>query len=122
MERVNGEPFRWTGRVAAIRLPLVKGEYRLRLMTRGVRQDGVNLRVAFNGKRMTPVALPGGDYELHLERWHCHEREQTLMLVSDTLCPWKEGVKDYRELGLPLFAIEAVPLVAELKMLRRTAA
>jgi GT2 family glycosyltransferase len=122
VERVNGEPFRWTGRVAALRLSFPKGRYQIRLVTRGVRREGMNLQVAFNGVRIEPEALATGDYELPIERWHCLEREQTLMLVSAPLCPWKQGVKDYRELGLPLFAVEAIPMTANVGKPRRAAA
>lgn len=122
VERVNGEPFRWTGRVAALRLSFPKGRYRLQLLTRGVRREGVKLQAAFNGFRIEPEALACGDYELPIERWQCHEREQTLMLVCAPLCPWKQGVKDYRELGLPLFAVEALPLTAKVGKPHRAAA
>jgi len=122
VEQVNGEPFRWTGRVAALKLSLPKGRYRLRLVTRGVRREGVNLQAAINGTRIEPVALPDGNYDLSVERRHCHEREQTLMLVSEPLCPWKQGVKDYRELGLPLFAVEVVPAAESAEKPRRAAA
>ena len=44
------------------------------------------------------------------------------MFVTEPLCPWKEGVKDYRELGLPLFAVEAHPDGASMKQPRRAAA
>ena len=106
---MNGAPFRWSKRIAGIRLPLKRGAYRLRLITGGIPRERLNLRVAFNGTRIVPVALPNGDHELRIEPYHCHPREQTLVLVTNPLCPWKQGVKDYRELGLPLFAIEAQP-------------
>jgi hypothetical protein len=112
IERVNGEPFRWTGRLAALRLPLRRGQYRLRLVTRGLRRepDPVDLRAAINGTRIAPVALADGDYELPIERWQCHRAEQTLILMCNPVCPWKRGTTDHRELGLPLFAVEARPV------------
>jgi hypothetical protein len=113
LERMNGLPFRWTGRVAAMQFPLLKGQYRVRLVTRGVRNWRVNLRAAFNGTPIAPIAAAGGDYELRVEPWHCHAREQTLILAADPLCPWRHGVKDYRELGLTLFAIEATPTAGQ---------
>ena len=109
VERFDGASFQWSGRLSAVRLPLLKGKYRLGLVTRGLRGEEVALRVAFNGTRIPPVARPDGVYEIPVERWHCHEREQTLILHCKPLCPWKSGVKDYRELGLPLFRIEAEP-------------
>ncbi len=68
IERVNGESFRWTSGLAALRLPLPRGQYRLRLVTRGLRRDRVHLRAALNGSRIAPIGLPGGDYELLIER------------------------------------------------------
>jgi hypothetical protein len=112
LEQLNGEPFRWTARIAGIRLPLARGAYRLRLVSGGIPRLGLNLRIAFNGTRIVPVPLPNGDHELQIESYHCHPREQTLVLATNPLCPWKQGVKDYRELGLPLFAIEANSVVA----------
>jgi hypothetical protein len=119
IERVNGEPFQWTGRLAALRLPIVRGQYRLRLVTRGLRQepDPVDLRAAVNGTRVAPVALPGGDYELPVERWHCRRDEQTLILMCNPVRPWTRGTTDHRELGLPLFAVE-VHSASEIKQRR----
>jgi hypothetical protein len=122
LENWNGHTFRWSGRVAAIRLPLARGQYRLRLISRGIRPSGVNLHVAFNGTRIGPTLLPDGDHELAIERWHCHDLHQTLIFVTDPLFPWKEGVKDYRELGLPLFAVEAIPIKARLSTPHRAVA
>jgi hypothetical protein len=107
MEWMEGTPFRWTSRFAAMRMPLPRGQYRLRLITRGLRKDSLNLHAAFNGICITPIEMPDGNHELRIERSHCHLTEQTLMLICNPLQPWKQGVADHRELGLPLFAIEA---------------
>ena len=107
--------------MAALRLPLPRGDYRLRLATQGLRPDA-KLQVAFNGTRVEVVAVPGGDYELPIERAHCHRDEQTVILLSSPLRPWLQGVKDYRELGLPLFAIETVPVAASADRHARVAA
>lgn len=112
LERTNGAPFRWSKRIAGIRFPLAQGAYRLRLISGGIPREGLNLRVAFNGIRIVPVPLTNWDHELRIESYHCRPREQTLVLATDPLCPWKQGVKDYRELGLPLFAIEAHAVIA----------
>ena len=121
LERIGGESFRWTGPLAALRLPFVKGQYLLRLVTRNLRGEKVKLRLAFNGSRIEPIALPNGDYEVPIERRHCRDREQTLILSCDPLRPWKHGVKDYRELGIPLFRVEAIPAKGESRRLRRAA-
>jgi hypothetical protein len=82
----------------------------------------LNLRAAINGTRIEPAVLPNGDHELTIESYHCHPREQTLVLVAEPLCPWKQGVKDYRELGLPLFAVAAIPVKSTADLSRRAAA
>ena len=121
LERIDGESFRWTGPLAAMRLPLVKGRYRLRLVTRDLRGAKVKLRSAFNGSRIEPIALPNGDYEIPIEQWHCRDREQSLILSCDPLRPWHHGVTDYRELGIPLFHVEAIPTKGESRRLHRAA-
>ena len=121
LERWNGEPFRWTKRVAAMQLPLKRGQYRLRLVSGGIPRERMKLRVAMNGTRIVPLALPNGDHELRIEPYHCHPREQTLVLVTNPLCPWRQGVQDYRELGLPLFAVEAHPASASQPVQRAAA-
>jgi hypothetical protein len=108
LEVCNGEQFRWGGRVAALRFALPPGRHRLRIVTHGLRRDDPRLRVALNGCAIEPVPVSGGGYEIAIEPWHCHPREQTLILATKPLCPWKQGVKDYRELGLPLFGIEVL--------------
>jgi Glycosyl transferase family 2 len=122
IESWNGASFRWSESVAALRLPLPRGQYRLRLVTHGLRRDRVCLQVAMNGTRIAPIVLPDGDYELPIERSHCHRDQQTLILKCNPLRPWRQGVVDHRELGLPLFAVEAQPASAAMEKRGRKAA
>jgi hypothetical protein len=122
LEHFKGARFRWSKRVAGLRLPLPRGAYRLRLTTGGIPRSRVNLRAAFNGSRIDPVVRGKGDHELRIEPYHCHLREQTLVLVAEPLCPWRQGVKDYRELGLPVFAVEAIPATFSADLSGRVAA
>jgi len=122
LEHYNGARFRWSKRVAGLRFPLLRGAYRLRLTTGGIPRSRVNLRAALNGSRIDAVVLANGDHELRIEPYHCHSREQTLVLVTEPLCPWRQGVKDYRELGLPIFTVEAVPATSGADLSRRAAA
>jgi hypothetical protein len=122
VERMNGATFRWTSAVAAVRFRLSRNDYTLRLITNGLRREGVNLRVALNNTRLDLVELSTGDYEIAVKRSLCYPTEQTLILVCDALRPWLHGVPDYRELGLPLFAIEAVPMGGSKTIERKRAA
>jgi hypothetical protein len=131
LESVKRTPFRWTGRIAAMRIPITAGDYRLRLITNGIRQEPVplNLQIAINGTRITPVESGDGVYELHLKHSHCQPKVQTLVLMCNPICPWKQGSMDHRELGLPIFGIETEqaseaspaphPVQASLHLLRR---
>jgi hypothetical protein len=112
IERWKGEALRWSSPLAAVRLPLVPGAYRLTLVTHGIRtcHHPANLRVALNGVRIEARQLPNGDYELPIEARLCRPREQTLIWVCDPLRPREHGSRDHRDLGLSLFAVQVEPV------------
>jgi hypothetical protein len=107
----QGKPFRWSSPLAALQVAIPPDTRTLRLVTGGLRATcyPVNLRAALNGVRVEPRSLPGGDYELSIHPRLLRPRLQTLVLLCDPLRPWEEGVRDHRELGLPLFAVESEP-------------
>ena len=109
-ESYNGRAFRWTGRACIVRLDLPPLDAEIRLETNNLRQEPVplDLRVFANGRLVPPDSVrvePGGiRFPLRVGRL------RTLALTCRPVEPWKNGIPDRRELGLPLFAIEIRPI------------
>jgi glycosyltransferase involved in cell wall biosynthesis len=111
VERWGDEAFRWSGPVGLIRLGLPRGAYEVEIETRGVRQatDQLCLGVFFNRHRVPPATLRWQDdlFTFRLDpSLFVEGPEQHLVLTCNPLQPWKQGVPDRRELGLPIFSIE----------------
>jgi hypothetical protein len=107
----QGKALRWSSPLAALRLPIAPGDYRVTLVTHGIRttRHPARLRLALNGVRIESRELPTGDYEFPIESRLCRPREQTLTWMCDPLRPWEHGSRDHRDLGLSVFALEVRP-------------
>ena len=107
VEAVDGARFRWSGPVAGVKLPLAPGDRQLRLITRGLRHRP-RLRAFFNGHRLAihDCQAEHGEIRLAISARHLRPGPfQYLVLLTQPLRPWLEGVPDRRELGIPLFEI-----------------
>lgn len=126
VERHRGEPFRWTGRVAALRLPLPSSSAVVTLRTYDLRQplSLIRLKLYLNGQRIpaAQVRIDGGRLRFPVSLGQVEPgRSSILVLTCKPLQPWKAGVDDRRELGVPLFRIETV-VAAERGAVRAEAA
>ena len=107
VEEYDGERFRWSGPLAALKLPLELDRYLLRIRTRGLRR-GVRLRAFLNGRPLLvhDCQSESGEIRLALRRTHFRKtRFQYLVLLCEPLRPWLHGVPDRRELRLPVFGV-----------------
>jgi hypothetical protein len=104
----RGRAFRWSSPLAALRLPLGPMVTALRVVTLGLRSRRypVNLRASVDGVRVEVREPAEGVYELLIPAAE-RRRSATVIWMCDPLCPWDEGVRDHRELGLPVFRLVA---------------
>jgi predicted dehydrogenase/glycosyltransferase involved in cell wall biosynthesis len=115
IERWEGEAFRWTGPVALLRLGLPQGSYEVRIDTRAVRRasDPLCLGIFFNHHRVPGLQWQDGTLSFRVQpSMFAPGPEQHLILTCNPLRPWKQGVPDRRELGLPIFAVSFAPVTA----------
>jgi hypothetical protein len=115
VERWGEDAFRWSGPVALVRLGLPAGTYEVRLETRGMRQPVSSLRlgVFFNRHQVPSSSLQWNDGLLSFRidsSMFDPSPEQRLIVTCNPVRPWKVGVPDRRELGLPIFSIEFTPI------------
>ncbi len=115
VERWGNDPFRWSGPVSILRLGLPRGTYDVQIETRSLRQGPVPLRlgVFFNRHKVpsSSIRWNGGllSFRIHPPMF-APSPEQRLILTCNPLRPWKFGVPDRRELGLPIFSIKFTPM------------
>src|SRR6185295_7413856 len=109
----QGKQFRWTGRAALVRLDLARTTQDIHIDTSNLRQDPtpLNLRIYVNNQPIKGVTLEEGliRFRVDLDQLHPTDR-QILVLTCRPLKPWKRGIADRRELGLPIFGLECVPV------------
>jgi predicted dehydrogenase/glycosyltransferase involved in cell wall biosynthesis len=115
VEKHRGRPFRWTERAAALQVAIPQGEYEVRLETNDLRRSRrLNLKVFFNGRRIKPGEVVFEDgvirFSLRADQFN-PKAAQTLVFTCRPVRPWKRGLADFRELGLPVFAIQFTPRV-----------
>ncbi len=114
LEHWQGEPMRWTGRCAVVRLPRPECACQLILQTRGVGWPATERAPSFyiDGRRLPASAVSIEQDRIRLWVDGSAERCPLLLaVVCDPVKPESRGT-DRRELGLPLFGIETVPLHA----------
>lgn len=98
-----------------VRLFLPVGSYDVRIETRALRTARVRLCLGFffNRHRVPPAALHFDHgrlaFRMHPSMFD-RDSEQRLILTCNPLRPWKAGVPDRRELGLPIFSIRFTPV------------
>jgi predicted dehydrogenase len=114
LERWNGSrPFRWTGPLAVLDLPVPEGSREVRIGTEGLRNgsDPLCLRLWVNGRRLAPDSLRVGEREVAFPLGDAPLRpqgEQRFVLSCIPLEPWRTGSPDRRRLGLPIASLEFI--------------
>jgi len=115
VERWGNDSFRWSGPVSVVRLRVPVGTYDVRIETRTLRQAPVPLRLGlfFNRHKVSSSSIHFSDgllsFRIDSFMFECRP-EQHLIMTCNPLRPWKLGVPDRRELGLPIFSIAFRPL------------
>ena len=115
VESWENESFRWSGPVSIVRAGLPVGSYDVQIETRSLRKAPVPLclGVFFNGHKVpsSSIRFHNGQVAFRvLPSMFEHGPEQRLILTCNPLRPWKSGVPDRRELGLPIFSIAFRPV------------
>jgi GT2 family glycosyltransferase len=115
VERWEGESFRWSWPVSILRLRLAMGSYDVQVKTRALRQEPVPLclGVFFNRHRVAAPSLQWNNGALSFRiqpSMFDQGPEQRLIVTCNPVRPWKVGVPDRRELGLPIFSIAFRPI------------
>jgi hypothetical protein len=115
VERWENEAFRWSGPVSLVRLRVPVGAYDVQIETRSLRQAPVPLclGVFFNGHRVPAPSVQSTNGLLSFRvqpSMFDPSPEQRLIVTCNPVRPWKFGVPDRRELGLPIFSIEFTSL------------
>ena len=110
-ERWLGDIFRWTGAASLVRLPLAPEDREIVLETRNLRQDLPTSQIAayWGGRRLaaSSVVVEREAVRLVLPAvWPGQGSPACLAITCRPMQPWKQGVPDRRELGVPIFAIE----------------
>ena len=110
VERWEDEAFRWSGPVSLVRLRVPKGAYDVMIETRSLRQAPVPLCLGlfFNRHKVSSSSLQWNDglLSFRIDSFMFDPSpEQRLIFTCNPLRPWKIGVPDRRELGLPIFSI-----------------
>ncbi len=117
LESYQGESFRWTGRVAAVRLHLPPERCEVRIDTRELRQAPLPLRLRLycNGRRLGESEVTVADGVIRATLDEDASRlvgASLLVLTCNPLQPWKQGIPDRRELGIPIFSIHCATAAA----------
>jgi hypothetical protein len=115
VERWGEDAFRWSGPVSLVRLRVPVGAYDVQIQTRSVRQapGSLCLGVFFNRHRVAAPSLQWNDGLLSFRidsSMFDPSPEQRLIFTCNPVRPWKVGVPDRRELGLPIFSITFRPI------------
>lgn len=111
VEQWENASFRWSGPVSIVRLRLPIRSYQVRIETRSLRKARASLclGVFFNCHKVPASSVHFSDGVLSFRIGSAmfdKGPEQRLILTCNPLRPWKLGVPDRRELGLPIFSIE----------------
>jgi hypothetical protein len=111
----ESRPFRWSSSMAAILLAIPPGSYSIRIETGGLRTDlrGHPPRFFFDGNRLPASAVRFDREQVALDIsescFVAGRAEQSLFWTCAALKPWRHGVDDRRELGLPIFQLAIEP-------------
>jgi hypothetical protein len=126
LERYQGRPFRWTDAVCAFACRAEAGSWVVTLETGGLRTDpdASSLVIAVNGR-----IVPAADVRTGADRVEFRFTSpptlagapQWVVLMSPPLQPWKHGVADQRDLGVPIFSVGLAPAAAAAGLSRRAA-
>jgi hypothetical protein len=114
IEQWGNESFRWSGSLSMVRLRLPRGSYEVKIETRSLRKAAValRLRVFFNRHKVpsSSIHFSNGLLSFRIDSsMFDPSPEQRLILTCNPVRPWKFGVPDRRELGLPIFSIKFIP-------------
>lgn len=108
LEQADGQSFRWSDAVCALRLPLPPDANTVKIDTAGIRREGALPRVwvSLDGKRIG-VTVEDRSITLSLPRTRrCDRTFHVLSIATEPLIPRRHGVADDRVLGFPLAALE----------------
>jgi hypothetical protein len=103
-ERFDGDAFRWSSPIAAIRLAIPPGRWRVAFETRGLRGGlAGSLRVLCH-QSLAPAHLNGAGIEVTLEPRHFNRKPHELLILA--IDPGPVALPDTRRLGVPVFAVD----------------
>jgi len=110
-EKLNGENFRWGRPVSGLVFDIDENSSQITIDTEGIR--GIlsinDVTFIINGFVIREISSDDrGNLTFQLsEKMINRGQVQTLLIIATPLQPWKVGSADHRNLGLPIFSIEA---------------
>ena len=108
VERLSDRPFRWTGRLAGIRLALPPGRHHVTLHTEPLRPPGV-VSVCWNGRRLRAVDRRDREISFDVTAPPDAGSPQSLVLLVEPVRRRDLSPGERRQLGLPLFGLRTGP-------------
>ena len=104
VERLGDRPFRWTGRLAGIRLALPPGRHHVTLHTEPLRPPGA-VSVCWNGRRLRAVDRRDREISFDVTAPPDAGSPQSLVLLIEPVRRRDLSPGERRQLGLPLFGL-----------------